>query len=60
MNIKLNYSQAKTLSDDQILKTLKGLYPHLSLYSVSTGWRESKEYILKARGSDGDMIVSWM
>lgn len=55
----LDREELLAMSNKNILKALQDMYPARKLYSISTGWRESKEYILKARGTGGDLIVGW-
>lgn len=44
---------------DLIMSVLNDTFPERNLYSFSTGWELSDEYILKARGTNGDVIVGW-
>lgn len=32
----------------------------LELYSLSTSWIQDKQYIMKAKGVKGDVIVTWI
>ncbi|WP_207649647.1 hypothetical protein, partial [Desulfosporosinus metallidurans] len=43
-----------------ILKLLVTLYPYHGLYRMSVDWRKDKGYILKAKGTRGDVIVGWI
>jgi hypothetical protein len=47
------------LSDEQVNSALCSIFPERKLYSHSIDWRKSDEYILKARGTGGDVIVGW-
>lgn len=46
------------LDNEDILELLNDI-TRLNLYSVSIAWRESSDYVLKAKGSCGDVIVTW-
>lgn len=48
------------MTDDDVLGMLKGLFPERNLYRVSIDWRKDKKFILKARGTRGDVIVGWV
>lgn len=58
-DLTLDREELLSMSNENILGALKQMYPHRNLYSISTGWRESERYILKARGTGGDLIVGW-
>lgn len=45
---------------DGLLSELQVLCPDLELYSVSQDWAKSADYILKAKGARGDLIVEWL
>lgn len=55
----LDYEELLLMTDDNILKALQTLYPKRKLYSISLGWRQSKDYILKAKGTGGDVVIGW-
>lgn len=42
------------------LNYLNDQYPNYDLGGFSTSWEESPEYICKARGKYGDVIIGWM
>ena len=46
------------LSNDEVLELVQQEFPEKALYSISTGWRHG-DYILKARGLQGDAIIGW-
>jgi len=54
-----NRSEFLALSDPEVHETLSIMFPERRLYSHSIDWRKSEEYILKAKGGDGDIIVGW-
>lgn len=54
-----NYEIAKTIDDENLYKILCKLYPDYDLYNMSTAWRTDREYILKAKGAYGDVIITW-
>lgn len=59
MNFKLNYETLCKLTNEEIMSLFETL-TKFNLYSMSTGWRSNREYILKMKGSKGDIIVSWI
>lgn len=59
MDIRMDYVKAKGLGAEGLLSLLVSKFPSYDLYSISTGWLESCRYIAKARGTYGDVIVSW-
>ena len=59
MEITMDYEKTKELGIQKLLEFLDALVPHIKIYSISLGWMESKEYIAKARGSYGDVIINW-
>lgn len=59
MNFKLNYETLCKLTNEEIMSLFETL-TKFGLYSMSTGWRSNREYILKMKGSKGDIIVSWI
>ena len=58
-DLKLDYEELSLMSNENILETLQVMYPERKLYSISLSWRESKNYILKAKGVNGDVVVGW-
>lgn len=54
-----NYEDTLKLSNDEVFERLSQTFPNYNLYDMSLGWRESSEYILKAKGACGDVIVGW-
>ena len=42
-----------------LLDHLSSLYPAFSLYSVSQDWLQNKSYVCKAKGTGGDIVVSF-
>ena len=59
MEITLPYAYIRCIGPEGLLRALQILFPYLGLYSVSTGWTQSPEYIAKARGVGGDVLVFW-
>ena len=47
------------LSDEQVNSVLCNIFPERKLYSHSADWRKSDEFILKARGTGGDVVIGW-
>lgn len=44
---------------DSFLELLQNEYPNYDLYSVSTSWLMDNQYICKAKGVFGDVIIGW-
>jgi hypothetical protein len=63
MEIELSYKLMKgfvnVMGWDALLNYLATSYPQLELYSVSRSWFDDSKYILKAKGSYGDLIVTF-
>jgi len=53
------HSHAKSLDNKAMFDTLDSIYPERELYSMSLDWRKDKQYILKAKGVKGDVLVGW-
>jgi len=58
-DIIMLHKNIKVLSNQQIFNIIDMIYPDRKIYSLSIDWRKSKEFILKARGINGDVIVGW-
>jgi len=58
MKFKLNRNTLLKLTNDEILELLNSI-TKFDLYSMSTNWRNSDEYILKCKGANGDVLVYW-
>lgn len=60
----MNYHEAvefvKNKGWDEFLNSLKKEFPQFKLYGCSTAWFEDRQYICKARGVYGDLIIRWM
>lgn len=59
MNLKLNYETLCKLTNEEIMSLFETL-TKFNLYSMSTDWRNDREYILKMKGGLGDIIISWI
>lgn len=59
MELTMDYEKTKELGIKKLLEFLNALVPHFEIYSISISWLESKEYIAKARGNHGDVIINW-
>lgn len=59
----MNYNKAaeyvKENGWDKFLELLKQENPRYNLYCVSTSWYEDNQYICKAWGKYGDLIIGW-
>lgn len=58
-DIVLVHERLSTMSDEDVFKILVTLFPDYGLYRMSVDWRKDKRYILKAKGTRGDVIVGW-
>lgn len=58
-DIKMNYEDAIELGFDGMLNLLKEAYPKYQLYCISTDWFYNRQFIAKAKGINGDVIVGW-
>ncbi|EGW40139.1 hypothetical protein DOT_1940 [Desulfosporosinus sp. OT] len=47
------------MTDGDVFGMLKSIFPERLLYRMSTDWREDKKFILKAKGTMGDVLVGW-
>jgi len=54
-----NRNEFLALSDPEVHETLSNMFPDHNLYCHSQDWRKSEEYILKAKGGRGDVLVGW-
>lgn len=59
MDILLKREELLTLTNSEVLASLQEKYLERKLYSISLDWRKDEKYILKARGTSGDLIVGW-
>lgn len=59
MDITLNWFHWARKGSEELLPYLQALYPELDLYKISCDWEKSPEYCAKAKGVDGDVIVTW-
>ena len=63
MDFIFNYEDFKNIVDELgwngLLKHLQELCPQFKLCSTSQAWYEDSKYILKARGTYGDVIIRW-
>ena len=59
----MSYKVAKAIYDlsgsDALLNVFQWRFPNLDLYSLTDGWLENSKYICKAKGTKGDLIVTW-
>lgn len=58
-DIIMSWEKHRNISPQVMLDRLKTKYPERELYCVSLDWKRSKEFICKARGVKGDVIVGW-
>lgn len=59
MDIRMDWEKTRELGPDSLLKFLQAMVPHFGLCSISVDWMKTKEYIAKARGVHGDVVISW-
>ncbi len=59
-----NYSIAKQIVDiigwEGFLKLLQHRYKSLGLFKISKSWYQDPKFILKAKGTNGDLIIGWI
>lgn len=55
----VRHSDFSKYSNEGILDALDILYPERDLYSLSLDWRKNKQYVMKAKGVQGDVLVGW-
>lgn len=64
MNVTLNYHLVRKLFNvlgmDKFIEGFNDAYEDLQLYSMSDAWLNDSKYILKLRGTGGDLVVSWI
>jgi hypothetical protein len=58
-----SYELAKVLVEEKgivrWLLFLKSKYPEADLYSVSTEWLKDSNFICKAKGTKGHLLIHW-
>lgn len=63
MDFVMSYEVAKALynrlGSNGFLRILQLRFPNLGLYTFSSSWIEDRHYICKAKGTTGDLVVSW-
>lgn len=63
LDIKLEYEMLKKVVAengwDDLLIFLQDMFPNFDLYSVSQDWYWNRQYICKAKGVLGDVIIEW-
>jgi hypothetical protein len=63
MDILMNYDYAVMIVDSKgweaFFQLLKNMYPSYHLYQVSKDWYEDDQYICKAKGARGDVVIGW-
>lgn len=57
------YDETKSFVEEQgwdsFLTKLKDEFPNRKLYSVSQSWYDDSQYLCKAKGAKGDVIIGW-
>lgn len=59
MDFTMDWNILSEMSNEQIIHVFDCI-TKFDLYTCSLDWRDSKEYILKLRGTSGDVIVNWI
>lgn len=59
MDFKMNRNTLNKLNNEEIIELFENI-TNLNLYTISEDWRDNDEYILKLRGTKGDVIVYWI
>lgn len=60
VDIKMKYEDAIKLGFEDMLNFLNTAYPERKLYSISKDWFYDNQYIAKAKGISGDVVISWL
>ncbi|WP_077621275.1 hypothetical protein [Sediminibacillus massiliensis] len=59
----MSYNAAKEFVKEEgmegFLDLLRSEYPNRDLYGCSTYWERDSQYICKARGKYGDVVIGW-
>jgi hypothetical protein len=58
-DLVLVHGNLSAMSDNEVFGLLRSIFPDHGLYRISEEWRKDKRYILKAKGTRGDVIVGW-
>lgn len=58
-DLVIDYDLAVHLGPPKLLECLQGIFPERDLYKISTDFMKTPRLIAKARGTEGDVIVSW-
>lgn len=63
MNLTMTRKHIKQLVDvygwSGFLQILNEFYSGFNFYTVSKAWYDDKNYICKAKGQHGDLIINW-
>lgn len=63
MDIILNYNKVynlyQELGQDKFFEYFRNKYESLKLYTFGFDWLKGKNYILKFKGTQGDLIINW-
>lgn len=59
MDYEVVKSSYLTLGSAKFFDLFNSIYKEFDLYSMSMDWIKNKEYVLKFKGSKGDIIIGW-
>lgn len=63
MDLEMDYTTTKAayllLGDKGFFGLFSQIFKRFSLYTMSTSWINSSQYILKFKGTQGDVVVRW-
>lgn len=59
MDIFATWTKLVNMTNQEVMDWLQSLFPTFDLFSLSLDWRTNPEYILKAKGVRGDVLVLW-
>lgn len=59
-DIVMVHEVLSTMPDDEVFGLLESLFPKHGLFRMSVDWKKDKGYVLKAKGTKGDVIVGWI
>ena len=55
----MNWRKTKKFGSKKLYEFLCRRYPQFDLYCISIDWEQSDDYIAKAKGVYGDIVIYW-
>jgi hypothetical protein len=63
MDLFMDYETVRELhnrlNEQEFLEMFRKMFPDHDLYGYGEGWLNSKDYLLKFKGTNGDILVCW-